>query len=170
MPPADPIPAFACSRTWESLKPTRRPGVRHCEACHQDVHLTHEAEGVWRLARKGHCVAYAPTKTMGMFLSNQVDTPVVARLVAVAGPAVGTTFQLGASAVIGSAPPAEIVIADPTLALAHCRLARGAYDFTLVAIEAADVFVNGVRVERFELVDGDRIALGASQLVFKSTA
>jgi hypothetical protein len=170
MPPKEPVPAFECSRTWESLTPTDRPGVRHCDACHQDVHLTHDAEGVWRLARQGHCVAHAPTKTLGVFLTGSVDDPVVAWLVTLDGAAAGTTFRLGARTVIGSAPPAEIALADPAMASAHCRIERTAGSFTLVAIGAADVFVNGARVVRFELVDGDELRLGATHLVFKSIA
>lgn len=170
MAPTEPVPAFVCSRTWESLTPTRRPGVRRCDACHHDVHLTHDAEGVWRLARQGHCVAYAGTRTLGMFLPPAEPLPVVAWLVARDGPAAGTTFQLAATAVIGSAAPADIVLADPAIVAAHCRIERGRDYFAVVALEAAVVVVNGVRRPRFDLVDGDELVLGSTHLAFKSIA
>lgn len=85
-------------------------------------------------------------------------------------PTTGATFQLRDGAVIGSAPTADLAVDDAAIAAAHGRIERTTLGFALVAIEPAAFVVNGARATRTELVDGDDLRLGATRLIFKSTA
>ncbi len=48
---------FSCPRTWEGLRPTANPDVRHCAHCNEDVHFCRTDEETLRHARAGHCIA-----------------------------------------------------------------------------------------------------------------
>jgi hypothetical protein len=50
--------AFECPRTWESLASTDNPGVRHCDACSQDVTFCADADTLEKMTATGACVAF----------------------------------------------------------------------------------------------------------------
>lgn len=49
---------FKCPKRWSALAETGRPDVRHCDACHKDVHYTTSAEVARAHAARGACVAF----------------------------------------------------------------------------------------------------------------
>ncbi|HEX7898013.1 MAG TPA: hypothetical protein VF950_09660 [Planctomycetota bacterium] len=75
---------FRCPKTWDSLRVTRDPGVRHCEACRKDVYLCVTDEETALRAREGRCVAREMPKDTGEseHLLGEVaaDDPMVVRL------------------------------------------------------------------------------------------
>jgi hypothetical protein len=49
---------FECPRTWESMKPTADPRVRHCAACGKDVVLCESQQQLKLVAAARGCVAF----------------------------------------------------------------------------------------------------------------
>jgi hypothetical protein len=68
---------------------------------------------------------------------------------------------------IGRAPGNDVVLDDPMLQPTHANLMRQGTTFTLsVLAKDGDAYVNGRRVRTATLAEGDRILLGAWQLVW----
>jgi len=75
--------------------------------------------------------------------------------------------DLVAEVVVGRAPPADVVIRDALVSRRHCRvvLLDGAWHVEDLG-SANGTCINGRRVERAVLRDGDRIGVGFAALEF----
>jgi hypothetical protein len=89
----------------------------------------------------------------------------VAYLRAVSGPAAGLNLPIGDELVLGrTAPGLEQLADDAELSRRHASLSRGEKDRLVIEDLGSrnGTLVNGARVERHELVAGDRIRVGAT--------
>jgi pSer/pThr/pTyr-binding forkhead associated (FHA) protein len=67
---------------------------------------------------------------------------------------------------MGRAPRADFVVDAALVSRLHCRLAAGAAEIEAVDLESTNgTYVNGQRVDRATLRDGDRLRVGAVELV-----
>lgn len=67
---------------------------------------------------------------------------------------------------IGRAPRADFVVDAALVSRLHCRLAAGAGEIEAVDLESTNgTYVNGERVARGMLRHGDRLRVGAVELV-----
>src|SRR5262249_1024369 len=96
---------------------------------------------------------------------------VIAWLEVVAGPLPGQRFTLGAGrTTIGQSPSAErgvrlVPLADPYLSKDHAALEAGAGGVVVVDLGSTNgTFVNGTRVRRAVLEDGDDLRLGGTRI------
>jgi diguanylate cyclase (GGDEF)-like protein len=99
-----------------------------------------------------------------------------AYLIVINGNAVGKMFKLvGDTIIIGRAPTNEVLIDDEGVSRKHAYIQRAAAGLVLVDGEAVapgnikkstnGVFVNGQRVDRHLLTDGDKVQLGSSTIL-----
>jgi pSer/pThr/pTyr-binding forkhead associated (FHA) protein len=66
---------------------------------------------------------------------------------------------------VGRAPRADFVVDAALVSRLHCRLAAGAGEIEAVDLESTNgTYVNGQRVERALLKEGDRLRVGAVEL------
>ncbi|MCU0505576.1 MAG: FHA domain-containing protein [Chloroflexi bacterium] len=73
------------------------------------------------------------------------------------------------SVVIGRSTASDIVVADPRASRVHARLDSGKGGCTLVDLGSANgTRVNGTRVERATLADGDTIGIGDAELRYEA--
>ena len=78
------------------------------------------------------------------------------------------TFRLksGAIKTVGRAPRADFIVDAPLVSRLHCRLTAGATEVQVVDLESTNgTYVNGKRVERATLGDGDRLGVGRVELI-----
>ncbi len=69
--------------------------------------------------------------------------------------------------VIGSAPDADIILRDADVHARHAQIAKSGNAYTLRAVDRAEVVVDGERLNgAHELGNGDRIAIGDSEILF----
>jgi pSer/pThr/pTyr-binding forkhead associated (FHA) protein len=67
---------------------------------------------------------------------------------------------------VGRAPRADFVVDAALVSRLHCRLAAGAGEIEAVDLESTNgTYVNGQRVERAILKEGDKLRVGAVELV-----
>jgi pSer/pThr/pTyr-binding forkhead associated (FHA) protein len=67
---------------------------------------------------------------------------------------------------VGRAPRADFVVDAQMVSRIHCRLTAGAAELEVIDLDSTNgTFVNGVRVERRALKDGDRLGIGRVELV-----
>ena len=67
---------------------------------------------------------------------------------------------------LGRAPRADFVVNAALVSRLHCRLAAGAGEIEAVDLESTNgTYVNGERVTRGTLRDGDRLRVGAVELL-----
>jgi pSer/pThr/pTyr-binding forkhead associated (FHA) protein len=67
---------------------------------------------------------------------------------------------------VGRAPRADFVVDAALVSRLHCRLAAGAGEIEAVDLESTNgTYVNGERVARATLKDGDTLRVGAVELV-----
>jgi pSer/pThr/pTyr-binding forkhead associated (FHA) protein len=67
---------------------------------------------------------------------------------------------------IGRAVRADFVVDATLVSRLHCRVAAGATELEVVDLESTNgTFVNGERVTRATLKDGDRLGVGKIELV-----
>jgi pSer/pThr/pTyr-binding forkhead associated (FHA) protein len=67
---------------------------------------------------------------------------------------------------VGRAPRADFVVDAALVSRLHCRLAAGAGEIEAVDLESTNgTYVNGQRVERAMLKEGDKLRVGAVELV-----
>ena len=73
---------------------------------------------------------------------------------------------------VGRATRADFVVDAALVSRLHCRLAAGAGEIEAVDLESTNgTYVNGQRVDRAVLKEGDKLRVGAVELVvMKSTA
>jgi pSer/pThr/pTyr-binding forkhead associated (FHA) protein len=67
---------------------------------------------------------------------------------------------------IGRAPRADFIVDAALVSRLHCRLAASAAEIEATDLESTNgTYVNGERVARATLKDGDRLRVGAVELV-----
>ncbi|MEJ7598263.1 MAG: FHA domain-containing protein [Kofleriaceae bacterium] len=170
-----------CDRSWDELPP-QRDGVRFCDRCKRDVHACDDVATARQLSAANACVALAhdaarkpgplgPMVTkMGMINSSDDGTlPIVGWLVVLDGPMQNLTLQLAATTTtLGSAPPADFVLPDDTIAALHVELRCHPAGFTVVDRSERGFLANEQPASTHELVDNDLLQLGATRLKFKT--
>lgn len=72
----------------------------------------------------------------------------------------------GSIKTIGRAPGADFILDATLVSRLHCRLTAGAAELEVVDLDSTNgTFVNGRRVSRATLLTGDRLSVGAVELV-----
>ncbi|RMG38669.1 MAG: FHA domain-containing protein [Planctomycetota bacterium] len=90
----------------------------------------------------------------------------VATLLVVQGPDRGARFFVEREATVGRAAQNDIRLRDTEVSRRHARVCRRDGAFVIEDLQSSNgTYVNGVRVQRQELRDGDEIQLGRSTLV-----
>lgn len=83
------------------------------------------------------------------------------------------TFRLlpGAIKTIGRATNADFIVEAALVSRVHCRLTAGAVDLEVVDLKSTNgTFVNGQRIDRAVLKNGDRLAVGKVELIVSKAA
>ena len=109
----------------------------------------------------------SPTKVRDMPRSNSA----VARLVEVEGPHTGAVYPiLQQDIVIGRSEECDIFLEDLAVSRVHATVTHDPYSSFILQDEnsANGTFVNGNRIIRYPLTDGDEVQIGATILVFTS--
>jgi two-component system, cell cycle response regulator len=90
-----------------------------------------------------------------------------AYLVVIAGPSFGEMHKLkGDRSVLGRDDTAEVRLMDDGISRAHAAVERDGGKFVLVDLKSTNgTFRNGMRIERCDLSDGDKVAVGASTIL-----
>src|SRR5438445_7161634 len=93
-------------------------------------------------------------------------------LIAVGGNLSGTRFPSGAGEVrVGRAPHAEIRVQDSGVAWEHCVVRHGAGGHCVMDHHSeTGTFVNGRRIAEARLESGDRIAIGETTLLYRTSS
>jgi pSer/pThr/pTyr-binding forkhead associated (FHA) protein len=72
---------------------------------------------------------------------------------------------------IGRAPRADFILDANLVSRVHCRVTAGAAELEVVDLESTNgTYVNGERVARAALKDGDRLGVGRVELVVTRAA
>lgn len=72
---------------------------------------------------------------------------------------------------IGRATGADFIVDAALVSRVHCRLTAGASALEMVDLESTNgTFVNGQRVDRASLKEGDRLGVGRVDLIVTRTA
>ena len=90
-----------------------------------------------------------------------------AYFIVINGRAVGKMFKLaGNKLVVGRSPANEIVVDDEGVSRQHALVERNALGLVLVDNNSTNgVFVNGSRIQRHIMQDGDKVQLGSSAIL-----
>jgi hypothetical protein len=112
--------------------------------------------------------------SVGAFISLIVVLLSRAWLEVTSGKLKGTEFILdkfmragGPSIAIGSSPlKSEIVLPDPDIAPQHAMLTGDGTRFALKDISLSGTYINNKRVERIQLLDGQKVRMGNTELVY----
>ncbi|MBK8480747.1 MAG: protein phosphatase 2C domain-containing protein [Proteobacteria bacterium] len=81
----------------------------------------------------------------------------------------GEVLALEASTVIGAQPDCRVVLTEDYASGRHAELLRAEHGFVLRDMGSTNgTYVNNVRTERANLIDGDVIRIGRTAMVFKS--
>jgi ABC transport system ATP-binding/permease protein len=78
------------------------------------------------------------------------------------------TFRImpGAVKTVGRATQADFIVDAALVSRVHCRLSAGATDLEVVDLQSTNgTFVNGARVERALLKNGDRLGVGKVEFI-----
>ncbi len=78
------------------------------------------------------------------------------------------TFRIlpGNVKTIGRAPRADFIVDASLVSRLHCRVSAGASALEVVDLDSTNgTYVNGLRVTRARLSDGDRLGVGRVELV-----
>jgi pSer/pThr/pTyr-binding forkhead associated (FHA) protein len=78
------------------------------------------------------------------------------------------TFRIlpGSIKTIGRSPGAEFIVDAALVSRLHCQLTAGATELEVVDMESTNgTFVNGARVTRASLKEGDRLGVGRVELL-----
>jgi Nif-specific regulatory protein len=94
----------------------------------------------------------------------------IAELIAIRGPLLGATFRLaGESTQIGRAPSSLVRLPEPDAPWRHAVIERSPEGFVISDLRSGEpTVVNGNRVSRQLLHDGDEIRAGETTLVFRA--
>jgi len=133
--------------------------LEHLELMAQDW----SARESWQPASGSPQPGPAPASTIS------AGGPVPALLRVISGPDAGRTFTLNRDNItIGRDAQNDVVLADPMVSGLHCRLryGQGAW-YIQDAGSTNGTIVNGERITARRLVQGDRLELGDSTLMFE---
>jgi len=86
----------------------------------------------------------------------------------------GTEFILdkfmkagGPAVAIGSSPlKSEIVLPDPDIAPQHAMLTGDGMSFSLKDMSLAGTYINGRKIERSQLANGQKIRMGNTEMIY----
>ncbi len=93
----------------------------------------------------------------------------MARLVVESGPDSGREFPLGDVAVIGRLPTVQVALSDMNTSREHTRVLHQGDMWFLVDLGSRNgTLVNGKKVQRHKLAQGDRIAIGKTVMRFEA--
>lgn len=84
-----------------------------------------------------------------------------------AGPEPAWTFRIapGATKTVGRAPRADFIIDAALVSRLHCRLTAGGDTLEVIDLSSTNgTFVNGKRIERAAIANGDRLRVGRVEL------
>jgi two-component system, cell cycle response regulator len=116
-------------------------------------------------------MAFAPDETTHNSLPT-LETPKApagssAYLVVIAGPSFGEMYKIkGDRIVMGRGDRTDVRIVDDGVSREHAAVQREGGKLVLVDLGSTNgTFCNGIRVPRQELVDGDKISVGASTIL-----
>jgi NADPH-dependent 2,4-dienoyl-CoA reductase/sulfur reductase-like enzyme/pSer/pThr/pTyr-binding forkhead associated (FHA) protein len=142
----------------------------------QRIAIEDLAAGRAPVSRDGE-VAMARTIKAGPMLSIGLRMPGSSLALASASPAwlegIGKTFPLDHETIgLGRLPPAQVVLADREVSSLHAQLTRDDAGWFLRDVGSRNgTAVNGIQITDAHLLrDGDRIRVGTTDLVFRSTA
>lgn len=77
----------------------------------------------------------------------------------------------GNTKVIGRAPGADFIVQAPLVSRLHCRVAAGATELEVVDLDSTNgTYVNGLRITRTGMRDGDRLGVGRVEFVVSRNA
>ena len=79
------------------------------------------------------------------------------------------TYELksGVTAVVGRAPTSDIPVFDPTISRRHAELRQEGASYWIIDLGSTNgTEVNGKRVKRAKLSEGDTIVLGSTRITF----
>lgn len=93
-------------------------------------------------------------------------------LIVETGPASGTRFTFGPSAVVGRVPPADVVLDNPTVSRRHAMLRRADRHCSVVDLGSINgTFVDGRRIERpTRITEGTLLQFGAVRVRYVEDA
>lgn len=92
----------------------------------------------------------------------------MARLVVESGPDEGREYPLDETAVIGRLKTVQVALSDMNASREHTRVLRKGAEWFLVDLGSRNgTQVNGKKVQRHKLADGDRIAVGKTVMRFE---
>jgi two-component system, NtrC family, response regulator HydG len=93
-----------------------------------------------------------------------------AELIVINGPLAGTRYAVpNGGLLIGRAPNAEIVLAEPEVAWRHCQIRQQTGRFLVSDLRTSvGTYVNGIRSAERWLEDRDQIGIGKTILMFRS--
>jgi pSer/pThr/pTyr-binding forkhead associated (FHA) protein len=83
------------------------------------------------------------------------------------------TFRLrsGAIKTVGRAPRADFIVDAALVSRLHCRITAADDNLEVVDLKSTNgTFVNGKRVHKAQLADGDKLRVGRVELVVKKNA
>jgi len=90
------------------------------------------------------------------------------RLVITKGPGIGRDHAVATECVVGRATDADFVLEDPGASRRHLRVSRAGDSYVVEDLGSRNgTHVNGARVQRHTLVDGDQIRVGGTEIVFR---
>jgi hypothetical protein len=85
------------------------------------------------------------------------------------GGANGRRVPIGEEASLGRLPECEVTLDDPSVSRRHARIWRQSGSWVIEDLNSTNgVKVNGAKVARADLADGDRLVLGSVQLLFSA--
>lgn len=88
-----------------------------------------------------------------------------------ADPALTFRLRPGGIKTIGRAPRADFIVDAALVSRLHCRLTAGASEIEVVDLESTNgTFVNGARVARGSLKDGDTLGVGRVEFTIAKAA
>lgn len=101
--------------------------------------------------------------------AQRYEGPSRGRLIVRDGPAAGTTFYLVEDLTyIGRAPDNHIILPDPSVGKRHASIRIQQKTYQLEDLQSVNgVFVNGQKILKVHLKDGDSIRLGSSEMQFR---
>ncbi len=90
------------------------------------------------------------------------------RLVVTKGPGIGRDHAVTTECVVGRGTDADFVLEDTNTSRRHCRVLLDGGGYAVEDLGSRNgTFVNGIRVQRVVVGDGDVIRIGSTEFVFR---
>jgi pSer/pThr/pTyr-binding forkhead associated (FHA) protein len=90
------------------------------------------------------------------------------RLVITKGPGVGRDHAVATECVVGRATDADFVLEDPGASRRHLRVSRDGDGYVVEDLGSRNgTIVNGARIQRHALADGDLLRVGGTEMIFR---